>query len=86
MKITPLTVGFSQHFKSLYFQPSQQKEQKIRFSLMSQESLNPKMSVLVQKVCSVARVHTQTDTHPDTKVNTEGVFPSTHHQGSFQFP
>ena len=36
---------------------------------MSQGSLNPKIRFLGQKVCSVARV--QTDTQTDTKVNTE---------------
>ena len=36
---------------------------------MSQGSLNPKIRFLGQKVCSVARI--QTDTQTDTKVNTE---------------
>ena len=37
---------------------------------MSQGSLNPKIRFLGQKVCSVAREHT--DRHTDTKVTTEG--------------
>ena len=41
------------------------KNKKMRFFLMSQGSLDPKIKFLCQKVCSVARVHT------DTKVNTE---------------
>ena len=45
------------------------KNKKMRFFLMSQGSLDPKISFLSQKVCSVARV--QTDTQTDTKVNTE---------------
>ena len=55
------------------------KNKKMRFFLMSQGSLNPKIRFLGQKVCSVARVqtHRQTDTHTHThtqthtKVNTE---------------
>ena len=40
---------------------------------MSHGSLDPKIRFLGQKVCSVARVQTDTQTHrqPDTKVNTE---------------
>ena len=41
----------------------------MRFFPMSQGSLNPKMRLLGQKVCSVARL--QTDTQTDTKVNTK---------------
>ena len=49
------------------------KNKKMRFFLMSQGSLNPKIRFLGQKVCPVARGHTdiQTDTQTDTKVNTE---------------
>ena len=53
------------------------KNKKMRFFLMSQGSLDPKIRFLGQKVCSVARVQTdtqtdrQTDTQTDTKVNTE---------------
>ena len=45
------------------------KNKKMRFFLMSQESLNPKIRFLGQKMCSVARV--QTDRQTDMKVNTE---------------
>ena len=61
------------------------EKQKNAFFLMSQGSLDPKIRFLGQKVCSVARV--QTDTQTDTKVNTEDTlsgFPSTYHQGSVQ--
>ena len=44
------------------------KNKKMRFFLMSQGSLNPKIRFLGQKMCSVARLHT--DRH--TKVTTEG--------------
>ena len=53
------------------------KNKKMRFFLMSQGSLDPKITFLCQKVCSVARVQTDTQTHrqtdrqTDTKVNTE---------------
>ena len=53
------------------------KNKKMRFFLMSQGSLDPKIRFIGQKVCSVARVHTDTQTHrhtdrqTDTKVNTE---------------
>ena len=70
------------------------KNKKMRFFLMSQGSLDPKITFLCQKVCSVARVQTDTQTHrhTDTKVNTEDTFsgfqdfllPSTYHQGSVQ--
>ena len=61
------------------------KNKKMRFFLMSQGSLGPKIRFIGQKVCSVARVHT--DRQTDTKVNTEdghpfrvsGMFPSTYH-------
>ena len=43
------------------------KNKKMRFFLMSQGSLDPKIRFLGQKVCSVAHMQTQTD----TKVNTE---------------
>ena len=43
------------------------KNKKMRFFLMSQGSLNPKITFLGQKLCSVARerthTHRQTDTH-----------------------
>ena len=41
------------------------KKQKIHFFLMSQFSLDPKNRFLAQKMCSVARV--QTDTHTQTQ-------------------
>ena len=43
-------------------------EKKMRFFLMSQGSLNPKIKFLGQKVCPVSRPQT----HTNTKVNTEG--------------
>ena len=63
------------------------EKQKIRFFLMSQGSLDPKIWFLGQKVCSVARV--QTDNHTDTQTDrhesedrghpfrVSGIFPST---------
>ena len=45
------------------------KNEKMRFFLMSQGSLAPKIRFMGQKVCSVARVHT--DAQTNTKVNTE---------------
>ena len=39
------------------------KNKKMRFFLISQGSLNPKIRFLGQKMCSVARL--QTDTHTD---------------------
>ena len=42
-----------------------EKQKKMRFFLMSQGSLDPKIRFIGQKVCSVARVQTH------TKVNTE---------------
>ena len=49
------------------------KNKKMRFFLLSQGSLDPKIRFLGQKMCSVARLRTdrQTDTQTDTKVNTE---------------
>ena len=49
------------------------KNKKNAFFPMSQGSLGPKIRLLGQKMCSVARVHTdrQTDRQTDTKVNTE---------------
>ena len=46
------------------------KNKKMRFFLMSQGSLYPKIRFLAQKLWSVARVQRNTQTH--TKVNTEG--------------
>ena len=48
------------------------KNKKMRFFLMSQGSLDPKIRFLGQKVCSVAREHTDRHTHTHTKVTTEG--------------
>ena len=45
------------------------KNKKMRFFLMSQGSLDPKIRFLGQKVCSVA--HVQTRRLTDMKVNTE---------------
>ena len=52
------------------------KNKKMRFFLMSQGSLDPKIRFLGQKVCSIARVQTDGQTHrqTDTKVNTETLF------------
>ena len=53
------------------------KNKKMRFFLMSQGSLDPKIRFLGQKVCSVARVqtdrrtHRQTDTQTNTKTDTQ---------------
>ena len=49
------------------------KNKKMRFFLMSQGSLNPKIRFLGQKVCPVARSQTHTQTHRQThRVTTEG--------------
>ena len=61
------------------------KNKKMRFFLMSQGSLDPKIRFLSQKVCSVARV--QTDTHESENIGypgfrVSGLFPSNYHQGS----
>ena len=49
------------------------KNKKMRFFLMSQGSLNPKIRFLGQKMCSAARgrTHRQTDRQTHTKVKTE---------------
>ena len=64
------------------------KNKKMRFFLISQGSLNPKIRVLGQKVCPVARG--QTDTHESDyrghPFRVSGVFPSTYHQVSAQYP
>ena len=51
-----------------------EKQKNVFFLLMSQGSLNPKIGFLGQKVCSVARLHTDTQTHrhTHTKVTTVG--------------
>ena len=63
------------------------KNKKMRFFLMSQGSLNPKIRFLGQKVCSVA--HGQTDTHESEyrghPFRVSGCFSSTYHQGSVQY-
>ena len=46
------------------------KNKKMRFFLMSQGSFHPKIRFLDQKVCFVARLQTDRQTH--TKVITEG--------------
>ena len=62
----------------------------MNFFLRSQGSFNPKIRFLGQKVCSVAReqTHTQTDTHEseyrEHPFRVSGIFPSTYHQGSVQ--
>ena len=66
------------------------KNKKMRFFIMSQGSVNPKIRFLGQKVCSVARLQTdtQTDRHESDyrghPFRVSGVFPSTYHQGSAQ--
>ena len=45
------------HIKSVKMKIS--KNKKMRFLLMSQGSLNPKIRFLCQEVCSVARLHTR---------------------------
>ena len=65
------------------------KNKKMRFFLMSQGSLNPRIRFLGKKLWPVARVQTEIQTH--TKVTrghpfrVSGVFPSTYHQGSAQY-
>ena len=59
---------------------------------MSQGSLDPKIKFLGQKVCSVARVHTDRQTHTQTDrheseyrghpFSVSGMFPSIYHQRS----
>ena len=58
------------------------KNKKMRFFLMFQGSLNPKIRFLAQKLWSVARVQRDTQTH--TKVNTEGTLSG--FQGIFLQP
>ena len=62
------------------------KNKKMRFFLMSQGSLNPKIRFLGQKVCPAARgrTDTQTDRHKHTKVTTEGTLSG--FQGFFLQP
>ena len=72
------------------------KNKKMRFFLMSQGSLDPKIRFIGQKVCSVAReqtdkrthTHTHTDTHESEyrghPFRVSGIFPSTYHQGLVQ--
>ena len=61
---------------------------------MSQGSLDRKVRFLAQKMWSVARVRTYTQTHRHTDTQSDycghpfrvsGVFPSTYHQGSAQY-
>ena len=67
------------------------KNKKMCFFLMSQGSLDPKIRFIGQKVCSVARVQTdtQTDRHESEyrghPFRVSGIFPSTYHQGSAQW-
>ena len=69
------------------------KNQKMRFFLMSQGSLNPKIGFLGQKVCPVGCWHTDTRTDGRTHRQSDycghpfrvsGFYPSTYHQGSAQ--
>ena len=70
------------------------KNKKMRFFLMFQGSLNPKIIFLAQKLWPVARVqrNTQTDRQTDTHESeyrghpfrVSGFFPSIYHQGSVQ--
>ena len=48
------------------------KNKKMCFFLISQRSLNPKIRFPGQKMCSVARLQTDTQTDTHTKVTTEG--------------
>ena len=70
------------------------KNKKMRFFLMSQGSLNPKIRFLCQKVFPVACLRTdiQTCTQTDTQndycghpFRVSGFYPSTYHQGSAQY-
>ena len=75
------------------------KNKKMRFFLISQGSLNPKIRFLGQNVCSVAWLQTDRQTHRQTDRHTDrheseyrghpyrvsGIFPSTYHQGSVQY-
>ena len=71
------------------------KKKKIRFLLMSEGSLNPKIRFLGQKVCPAAHERTNGQTHRLTDTHerdywghpfrVSGVFPSTYHQGSAQY-
>ena len=47
------------------------KNKKMRFFLMSQGSLDPKIRFIGQKVCSVARVQTDRQTHRQTDTQTD---------------
>ena len=47
------------------------KNKQMRFVLISQGWLNPKIRFLSQKLCPAARVQTHTQRQTDTKVNTE---------------
>ena len=64
------------------------KNKNMRFFLISQGSLNPKIRFLAQKLLSVTRVrrHRDTDRHESDHCvhpfRVSGVFPSTYHQGS----
>ena len=66
------------------------KNKKMRFFLMSQGSLNPKIRFLGQKMCSAARgrTHRQTETHESENrghpFRVSGIFPSTYNQGAVQ--
>ena len=53
------------HIKSVKMKSS--KNKKMRFFLMSQGSLNPKIRLLSQKVCPVSCLHT--DGHTDTQTH-----------------
>ena len=58
--------------KSVKMKISKNKKMRV-FFLMSQGSLDPKIRFLAQKMCSVARVQTdrQTHRHTNMKMNTE---------------
>ena len=67
------------------------KNKKMRFFLMSQGSLDPKIRFLGQKVSSVAwtQTDTQTDRHESEyrgqPFRVSGIFSSTYHRGSVQY-
>ena len=62
------------------------KNKKMRFFLMSQGSLDPKIRFLGQRVCSVAReqTHRHKSEYRGHPFRVSGIINSTYHQGSVQ--